>query len=80
MSNIYLKSAKSLTIIGGAAAIALPNGSFLHGIYPTSTTNNTVTINGTYTLFFGSTSPIEFSAPIQTSLIRSNTTVNIVYS
>jgi hypothetical protein len=79
MHKTYLKTSKSLSLVGGAASVTLPNGSFLHAVYASGNTNSLVTLDDKF-IFFGSAQPIQFTVPVPVSLIKSSSNVTIIYT
>lgn len=79
MATNYLCPAKSLSVAANTT-ISLPNGSFLLGIYAPSNVNTLITLNGIYTIFFGSGQPCQFTVPVPISSFRSSAATTIIYS
>jgi|LakMenEpi03Aug12_release.lakeMendotaPanAssembly.Ray.scaffolds.fasta_scaffold4081006_1 hypothetical protein len=79
MGKNYIKAVKNLSVTANTT-IELPAGSFLHGIYAQINSNVLVTLDGVYTIFFGSNQPSEFTIPVSIKTYKSSVATTIIYS
>jgi hypothetical protein len=79
MEKNYIKTVKNLSVAANTT-VALPNGSFLHGIYAQANTNVLITLDNVYTIFFGSNQPPQFTVPVPIKSYKSSVVTTIIYS
>jgi hypothetical protein len=79
MGKNYIKTVKNLSVAANTT-IALPAGSFLHGIYAQTNTNVLITLDNVYTIFFGSNQSPQFTVPVPIQSYKSSVITTIIYS